>query len=147
LKTNKRTSILLTYFYCIMVTNMFRPVKWQSSGWFLWEQEENCNYSFLNHSTILQLELRFKKHICYITSNNTQLADTIHILHNIHKYEPMETAITLLHSEIKKQMYTLENYYIQFFHQHNTIIKEQTWGKKNPLFKLTYNIHVHHASA
>ena len=30
----------------------------------------------LNHSTVLKLEIRFKKHICYITSNNPQLADT-----------------------------------------------------------------------
>jgi hypothetical protein len=38
-------------------------------------------------------------------------------------------------------MNPLENYYIQVFHQHNIIIKEQIRGeKKNPLFKLTYDI-------
>jgi len=81
----------------------------------------------LNHSTVLQLELRIKKHICYITSNNPQLANTVHILHNVHKYGPMGTAITLLHSRdthTHTQMNTLENYYIQVFHQH-IIIKEQ----------------------
>jgi len=56
----------------------------------------------------------------------------------------METAITLLHSPPSKKNEHLENYYIQFFHQH-IIIKEKT-QKKNPLFKLTYNIHVHQAS-
>ena len=25
--------------FCIMVTVMFRPLMWPSSGWFLWEQE------------------------------------------------------------------------------------------------------------
>jgi len=65
----------------------------------------------LNHSTVLQLELKLKKHICYITSNNPQLTHTIHILQNVHKYGPTETAITLLHppppfSKKKKKKWT-----------------------------------------
>jgi len=32
------------YFYCIVVSNMFRPVMLPCSGWFLWEQEYSCNY-------------------------------------------------------------------------------------------------------
>ena len=84
----------------------------------------------LNHPTVLQLELRLKKHICYITSNNPQLAHTIHILHNVHKYGHMETTLTLLYSgEGGGGINTLENYCIQFFHQHNIIIKEQTQKK------------------
>jgi len=37
LKINKWTLILLIYFCCIMVTNVFRPFMWPSLGWFIWE--------------------------------------------------------------------------------------------------------------
>jgi hypothetical protein len=36
----------------------------------------------------------------------------------------METTITLLHSKHYSKQMPFENYYIQFFHQHNMIIKE-----------------------
>jgi len=42
-------------------------------------------------------------------------------------------------------MNTFESYYIQFFHQHNMIIQEQTQKEKNPLFKLIYDIQRHNA--
>jgi predicted transcriptional regulator len=29
--------LLYLYFYCIVATNMFRPLMWPSTGWFLWE--------------------------------------------------------------------------------------------------------------
>jgi hypothetical protein len=56
-------------FYYIMVTNMFQPVMWPSSGWFLWEQEHNYNY---NTSEIPQSK---KKHI--ISGKNSLLNDKI----------------------------------------------------------------------
>jgi hypothetical protein len=53
----------------------------------------------------------------------------------------MEITVTLLHSAQKyKWTNTLENCYIQFFHQHNMISKEKTQNEKNPLLELTYDI-------
>jgi hypothetical protein len=50
----------------------------------------------------------------------------MHFLQNANKYGPMETTVTLLHSAQKStQMNTLENNYIQFFHQENIIIKKK----------------------
>ena len=60
------------------------------------------------------------------TSINPQLAYNLYILHNAHKYGPMETTMTLTHSiHYIKQRNTLENYYFQFFRQHNMIIKKK----------------------
>ena len=44
-------------------------------------------------------------------------------------------------------MNTMENYYIQFFHQHNMISKEQTQREKNSLLDLTYVIQLHRTGA
>jgi hypothetical protein len=92
------------------------------------------------------LEWRFKEHIFYITSSNPQSAYVLYILHNTHKYGPMKITLTPLCSINKsKQMNNLENYYIQFFHQHNMIIEERTQKQKRPLFELTYDIQLLHA--
>jgi len=66
----------------------------------------------------------------HILSGNPAYA--IHILHSVHKYGPIETAMALLHSAHKsKWLNTIENYYIQFFYECNTIGKEQTHKEKN----------------
>jgi len=87
------------------------------------------------------LELRFKEHIHYITTNNPQSTYALHILYNAHEYGPVEITTTLLHStHNRKWMNTLENYYIQFFHQHNMSINEQNQkegGGGRPLFWYT----------
>jgi len=74
-----------------------------------------------------RLELRFKEHIRYITSNNPVLGYALYILHNAHENGPTETSMTLLHSAQKKnkRKNTLENYYIHYFYKHNMIIREQ----------------------
>jgi len=46
--------------------------------------------------TRCRLELRFKAHICYITSNNRQSTYAIHILHSAHEYGLMETIMNAL---------------------------------------------------
>ena len=65
----------------------------------------------------------------------------IHILHSVHKYGPVETTMSLLHfADKSKWPNTLENYYIQFFHECNIIGKEQTHKEKTPLFELSCNL-------
>lgn len=55
------------------------------------------------------------------------MAYAISILHSAQEYGPMEITVTLLHFAQKyKWTNTLESYYIQFFHQHSMISKEQT---------------------
>jgi len=46
--------------------------------------------------TRCRLELRFKEHICYITSNNRQSAYAIHVLQSVHEYGLMETTMKAL---------------------------------------------------
>jgi hypothetical protein len=97
-----RSTNALQFYWCTFIVLMLPTCFGHSCGSLQGDFFENNKKIVitmcLNHSTVLQLELRFKKHICYITSNNPQLADTVHILHNVHKYGPMETAINLLHS-------------------------------------------------
>jgi len=49
------------------------------------------------------LELGYREHIRYITSNNLQSAYTNHILSSAHVYGPTDTTTTLLKS-MQKQM-------------------------------------------
>jgi len=56
----------------------------------------------------------------------------------------METTITFLRSTHYSKQTPLENYYSQFFHQRNMIIKEQNQKVKNQL-ELTYNTQLPHA--
>jgi len=82
-----------------------------------------------------RLELRFKEHIRYTTSNNPQTAYALYILHNAHEYGPMETIMTLLHSAQKsKRKNTSENYYIHYLHKNNMIIKEH--NKKKSIIRI-----------
>jgi hypothetical protein len=75
-------------------------------------KSHTCNVSYIGQ-TDRRLELRFKEHIQYITSNNRQLGYALYILHNAHEYGPMETFMTLLHSaQENKRKNTLESYYI-----------------------------------
>ena len=36
-------TVILSRYFCFMVSNMFRPLMWPSRGWFLWEKE--CSYN------------------------------------------------------------------------------------------------------
>ena len=77
-----------------------------------------CQNSYIGQ-TERRLNLCYKEHKRYITTNNTQSAYAYHILSNTYGYGPMETTMTLLHTAQKgKCMNMLENYYIQlFYHQ------------------------------
>jgi hypothetical protein len=79
-------------------------------------------------------------YIRYIKHNNAQSAYASHVLQNTHEYGPPQTTMELLQKERKGiRMNTLENYYIQYFAQHNSIIDEQSCALHNPLFQLAYN--------
>jgi hypothetical protein len=60
----------------------------------------SCNLSYVGQ-TEHGVELRFKEHIRYITSNNPQWVYAIHIVHSAHKYGPMDTTIMLLYTAQK----------------------------------------------
>jgi len=106
-----------------------------------------CNLSYISQTGI-GLKLRFKEHICYITSNNPQSAYAIHILHSAHEYGPVETTVTLVHyAQKSKRMNTQDNHYINYFHQHNMIIKEQNQKGKSPFFEPIQDTQFHNARA
>jgi hypothetical protein len=68
-----------------------------------------------------------------------------HILQNNHEYGPIQQTMEVLQKENKgKKMNTWENYYIQHFIHHNSIIEEQTYAKLNPLFQLAHSIQSPH---
>jgi hypothetical protein len=98
-----------------------------------------CSNSYIVQ-TGCRLEIRYKDHIRHTKGNSSESAYAHHILLNIHNYGPMETTMKLLHKVKKgKRMNTLENYYTQFFQHNNTIIKEQSHLRTNPLFQLAYD--------
>ena len=129
-------------FYCIMVTNMFRPLMWQSSGWFLWDQEENCNYNVSESLHSITIRIKIQKTLGYIASNDPQFAHTIHILHNIHKYGPVETTITLLHSPPpppKKKEWTPWKITIFNSFTNTTLLLRNKHEKKSP-YSYSYSL-------
>jgi hypothetical protein len=83
-------------------------------------------------------------HNKYVT--NQQSAYANHIMQNNHEYGPTEQTMELLQKENKgKKMNTWENYYIQYFTYHNSIIEEHACAKLNPLFQLAHSIQsLHH---
>ena len=79
--------------------------------------------------------IRYKEHIRYIKYNYAN-----HILQNNHEYGPIKQTMEILQKENKgKKMNALENYYIQYFIYHNSIIEEQAGAKLNPLFQLSHS--------
>jgi len=85
----------------------------------------SAGYTILKLKTGL-LEQRYKEHIRYITSSNSQLAYALHILHSKHEYGPMNITMSLFHPVHKsRRMNSSENIYIQLFQWHNIIINEQ----------------------
>jgi hypothetical protein len=89
----------------------------------------------------MKLQTRYKEHVRYIKGNNEQSAYAARILCNQHEFGPIDKKINILHKASKgKCMNVLENYYIQRFRLHNSIIREQTVTKINPLFKLVTNL-------
>jgi hypothetical protein len=88
-----------------------------------------------------KLEIRYKEHISYISNNNEQSAFATHILHNRHKFGPINETMRLLHKAPKgKRMNVLVNYYIQRNYIYNSIIREQAINRINPLFQMAINI-------
>jgi len=54
------------------------------------------NLTSNRHSVWLVSELGLKEYICYITSGNPLSIYAVHVLHNAHRYGPMETTLILL---------------------------------------------------
>jgi hypothetical protein len=78
--------------------------------------------------------------------SNPQSAYALHILYNKHEYGPMNAITSSLHPVCKSwHMNSLENFCIQFFLQHNTIINAQSQTDVNPPFNLIYDIQLKHA--
>ena len=66
----------------------------------------------------------------------------LHILNNRHKYGTAEKKLELLKPCNKgTRMTCWEALYMQAFHQHNILIKEQQVSDVNPLYELAYTSH------
>jgi hypothetical protein len=87
-------------------------------------QCHTCRLSYVGQ-TGRRPEQRYKEPTRYVTSNKPQSAYALHILHNQHEYGSMNFAMSLLHPiDRNLRMNSLENFYIQLFQRHNTIIDE-----------------------
>ena len=63
-----------------------------------------------------------------------------HIPQDTNCHQHAVTTMELLHKVNKgRKMNTLENYYVECFQHYNTIIKDQSHVRTNPLFQLAYN--------
>jgi hypothetical protein len=72
-----------------------------------------------------------------LETNNPQFAYALHILQNTHEYGPISDTMTLLQPVNKPNMLIpYEQFYIQSFHNENSLIPEQHPGEHNPLFTL-----------
>ena len=105
---------------------------------------QTCQKPYIGQSG-RKVGIRYKEHIRYIKYNNSQSAYAYHILQNNHEYGPIEQIMELLQKENKgKEKNAWENYYIQYFTYHNSIIEEQARAKLNPLFQLAHTIQPPH---
>ena len=102
---------------------------------------KTCNRAYIGQ-TSRHLTPRFRGHIRYI-KNDPQSAYALHILQNIHEYDPLKDTMSLLKPVHKtSKLIPYEQLLIQTFHQNGNLIPEQNCGEQNPLFLLAtdYNI-------
>ena len=98
-----------------------------------------CNTFNLQYvgQTGRNLKARYLEHCRYIKSNDPKSAYALHILNNKHEYGTIYSTTTLIKTCKKGwRMNTLENFYIQQFHQNGSLIREQQQGEENLLFKI-----------
>jgi hypothetical protein len=112
--------------------------------WYIWEYSGLVLMHSVLHALMYKICIKNQQNVLYSTDvfllwyfhlhvSAGNPAYAIHIVHSAHKYGPIETTMSLLHFAHKsKQLNTLENYYIQFFPEHNIIGKEQTHKEKSP---------------
>jgi hypothetical protein len=83
------------------------------------------------------INVRYKKHIRYIRTNNSTSAYAAHILQNRHEYGTAADTLQLLKACQKgTQMNCWEAFYIQAHHQQKLLISEEPISETNPLFEL-----------
>jgi len=97
-----------------------------------------CNNSYVGQSG-RSIATRHKEHTRYIRTNNLISAYALHILNNRHKYGTAEKTLELLKPCNKgTKMNCWEALYMQTFHQHSILIKEQKVIDINPLYELAH---------
>jgi hypothetical protein len=95
-----------------------------------------CNRAYIGQSG-RSIAIRHKEHLRYIRTNNSNSAYALHILNNRHEYGTAEETLVLLKSCQKStRMNWWETFYIQLFHQHDTLINEQQVYNVNPLYAI-----------
>ena len=83
--------------------------------------------------------MRHKERTRYIRNKNPISAYTLQVLNNTHEYGTAEGTLKLLKSRRKgTRMNCLEAFYMQAFHQHKILIKEQQVSDINPLSDLAH---------
>jgi hypothetical protein len=88
------------------------------------------------------LKQRYQENTRHIKHNKPQLAYVLHILHNKHKYGPINNNMTLLkHIDKTTLLLPYEQLYIQSYHYHKQLIPQQHIGEHNPMYQLIYKLH------
>jgi hypothetical protein len=114
-----------------------RPINMNPSG--IYKLKCNtCNNAYIGQSGS-PITIRHKEHTCYIRTNNPISVYALHILNNRNEYSTAEETLELLKPCNKgTRMNYWEAFYIQAFHQHKILIKEQQVNDINPLYELAY---------
>ena len=98
-------------------------------------QCKTCNKLYVGQ-TGRSIEIRHRKHVRYIKTNNPLSAYALHIL-NRQEYGNPEHSIQVLQACGKgKIMNCWESFYVQVLQQQNLLIEEQKANEPNPLYAL-----------
>jgi hypothetical protein len=72
-----------------------------------------------------------------VTQENPKSTYAMHIWNNTHQFGPIEATLQLLKPCNKGiQMNSLENFYIQLYQKHGSLIEEQNTNEHNPLYAI-----------
>jgi hypothetical protein len=101
----------------------------------------SCNRTHVGQSG-RTITVRHKEHLRYIRNNNPTSAYAMHILHNRHKFGPVEETLKLLKPCTKgTKMNCWEALYMNTHHRQGLLILEQQVTDINPLFDLAITPH------
>ena len=139
----QKHNIRITYKCHNTIANWIKPPRDHTpphNQWGIYQLTCNtCNLSYVGQ-TNRSLRIRYKEHIRYIRSNNSQSAYAPNILQNRYEYGPMDNTMTLLkHINNQSLLLPYEQYHIQALHHNRKLIPKQSPGDTNSMFQAVIN--------
>ncbi|GFG40725.1 hypothetical protein Cfor_03409 [Coptotermes formosanus] len=95
--------------------------------------------------TCRTLKQKYQEHVRYINYHNPQSAYALHILQNVHEYEPIDNTMVLHHVKKGIRINYCEQFCFQMYGYNNKLIWEQNTEERNALLQLIYDLQLQHA--